>query len=240
MPAHPMYSHAWFETFATAEPASSLDGAAVDVAPVDVAAITRLCPQTHFPRILELGCGNGRITGPLAALGYDVVGIDINAEVLAVAQTRAPGPRYLALDQRDVSALRCTFDAALVLWNSIGFGTRSDDDTTLRGIAHVVRPGGKLLMDLYHPEWLADQPSIPTTSRGAVVKRWVDDGRCHHTIRYGDNTVDDIQFNVYMPDEIAELLVRAGFEVRSQMTWWTTERAPSRACARYQLECVRS
>ena len=41
-------------------------------------------------RVVELGCGTGITTELLANAGYDVVGIDISAEMLAVARRRAP------------------------------------------------------------------------------------------------------------------------------------------------------
>ena len=226
----PMYSPAWFKTFApAAAPATSLD----------VTAISRLCPLPEFSRLLEIGCGTGRVAGPLASLGYDVVGLDISARALQLAQTHAPGPKYIAMDQRDVGQLPWIFDGAFVLWNSIGFRTRANDHETLRGVAQVLRPGGKFVIELYHPEWLADQPTIEVQSRGAAVRRWIEDGRCFHVITYDDGTVDDIQFNVYLPDEITAVLERVGLMVVSRLTWWTAERAPSRVCARYQLECVR-
>ena len=230
MQPRPMYSPAWFEAFApTTDSASSLD----------VAAISRLCPLPEFSHLLEIGCGTGRVAGPLASLGYDVVGLDISADVLRLAQTLAPGPKYVAMDQRDVGLMPWIFDGVLVLWNSFGFGTRANDEETLRGVARVLRPGGKLLIDLYHPEWLADQPDIEVRSNGATVRRWIEGGRCFHVITYDDGTVDDIQFNVYTPDAMTEMLERVGISAQSRMTWWSNERPPSGTCARYQLECVR-
>ncbi len=226
----PMYSLQWFDAFA--QPGQS--GAASEVA-----AIGRLCPRPAFSRLLEIGCGTGRVSGPLASVGYDVVGIDINEEALRAAEIQAPGPRYLSMDQRDVGTLSLRFDAALLLWNSIGFTSRADDERTLRGVATVIRPGGKFLIDLYHPEWLSDQPDVPVKLSGATVRRWMSDARCFHIIEYENGDIDDIQFNVYTPDEIGAMLSDVGLQVQSRMTWWTTERAPTRACARYQLECVR-
>ncbi|MEP6833770.1 MAG: class I SAM-dependent methyltransferase [Gemmatimonas sp.] len=230
MDPKPMYSSNWFETFAPNVESS---------ASPEVAAISALCRRPEFSRLLEIGCGTGRVAGPLVSLGYDVVGIDINEDALRVAEIQAPGPKYIVLDQRDVAQLPRTFDAALLLWNSIGFRSRANDEHILRGVATVLRPGGKFLIDLYHPEWLADQSTMAVKSRGATVRRWLSDGRCFHAITYDDGRVDDIQFNVYMPDEIGAMLARAGFAVNTQMTWWNTDRAPSRARARYQLECVR-
>ena len=222
MHPRPMYSPAWFDAFApNTDSASSLD----------VAAISRLCPRSEFSRLLEIGCGTGRVTGPLASLGYDVIGLDISADALRLAERHAPGPKHVAMDQRDVGLMPWIFDGIFVLWNSIGFGTRANDEETLGGVARVLRPGGKFLIDLYHPEWLADQPDIEVRSNSATVRRWIERGRCFHVITHDDGTVDDIQFNVYRPDVITEMLERVGITAQSRMTWWSTERAPTRVCA---------
>jgi len=228
MHSKPVYSSAWFDTFAP-RPES--------VASIDVAAISRLCPRPEYPRLLEIACGSGRVAGPLASIGYDVIGLDISSEALRLAQAQAPGPKYVAMDQRDIAQMPWIFDGVIVLWNSIGFGTRANDQETLRGVAQVLRPDGKFLIDLYHPEWLAEQSDTAVRSPGATVRRWIEHGRCFHVITYDNGTVDDIRFNVYLPDDISAALERVGIEVRSRMPWWTAERAPSRACARYQPEC---
>lgn len=224
-----MYSLKWFATFA-----DQLDPA---ITAADVSAIRRICPPSHFPDLLEVGCGTGRVAARLAERGYRVLGIDINEEALHFARTNAPGPAYVALDQRQLGQMPWKFDAVVLLWNSLGFTTRDDDATTLSGVARVLRPGGRLLVDLYHPEWLADQPNgVTTDARGAQVSRWLERGRLHHNIVYANGVVDDIQFNVYSPRQFIELAEASGLQVVSQMTWWSTEKPPRRECARYQLE----
>jgi SAM-dependent methyltransferase len=225
-----MYSASWFEAFtARVEEPSSLE----------VRAIIRLCSPDEWPRLLEIGCGTGRVSGPLAAAGYRVVGIDINEGALRRAREQAPGPHYICLDQRDVGSLRDPFDAAIILWNSLGFASRSDDEAMLADVRGILRSGGKLLLDLYHPTWLAAQPIETTTADGVVVRRWVEHDQCFHEIRYPNHHVDQISFHVYLPGEMISMLERVGYRVESQMTWWDSTRPSDSSQARYQLECVR-
>lgn len=227
-----MYSLNWFETFAASVPASSTQA--------DLAGIASICPPDQFPRLLELGCGTGRLTGPLANLGYQVVGLDVNLEALLVARKAAPGPQYLALDQRHAGLMSWQFDAAIILWNSLGFFDREADLETLAGLAHVLRPGGKLILDLYHPGWLAQhQYRNQPDPRGAVVSRWLESGRCCHEIRYADGALDRIAFNVYLPEEIQALAAQASLRCESGLVWWNPELKPSSEQARYQLVCTR-
>lgn len=228
-----MYSANWFSTFAgdSAQRATS----------ADVAGILAACPHPEFTTVLDVGCGTGRVAGPLAAHGYRVYGIDTNVAALTVARQRAPRPTYIALEQAHAGAMRWTVDAALILWNSLGYVDRAADLATLRSVAHVLRPGGRLVLDLYHPEWLRGQPSQPTQPRpGVSVRRWVESNRCINEIRYADESTDRIAFNVYMPDEARALMYEAGITAATEMVWWDPSQSASSAHARYQIIGVRT
>jgi SAM-dependent methyltransferase len=229
-----MYSAEWFETFAATVPPS--------IVAAEIRALAGIFPLEGYPRILDVGCGIGRIAGPLSALGYTVTGIDVNLAALAAAQRGAPAARFVALDQQHIGCLRWTFDGALLLWNSFGFVGRGADLVTLTGMAHALRRGGKVVLDLYHPDWLRrNERAGEPDERGAVsVQRWMRGSRCFHTIRYANGRVDDIQFDVYQPDEIRDLCVRAGLEPEADMVWWDSAARPSADFPRYQLVCVRA
>lgn len=49
-------------------------------------------------RVLDAGCGPGRLGGRLTELGHDVVGVDIDPALIAAAETDHPGPVWLARD----------------------------------------------------------------------------------------------------------------------------------------------
>ena len=50
------------------------------------------------PRILDAGCGPGRLAGYLAAVGHDVVGLDIDPLLIEAAERDYSGPPYLVGD----------------------------------------------------------------------------------------------------------------------------------------------
>jgi predicted esterase len=54
---------------------------------VDQRFVERHCPRPG--RLLDLGCGTGRLLLEFGRRGYDVVGVDLSAEMLAVAQAKA-------------------------------------------------------------------------------------------------------------------------------------------------------
>lgn len=49
-------------------------------------------------RILDAGCGPGRLGGYLAGVGHEVVGVDLDPELIAAAQEDHPGPCWLVDD----------------------------------------------------------------------------------------------------------------------------------------------
>ena len=228
-----MYSPEWFETFAAHRPAAD-ERAELD-------AITSHIPRADYPRVIDIGCGVGHIAGPLAARGYAVTGVDISLAALSIARDRAPGPRYVAIDQRHIDRMRWEFDAVLVIWNSLGFVDRAADLETVAGLTAVLRRGGKVLFDMYHPDWMRNHelPGESDSRKNISVRHWVHDRRCLHEIRYASGRTDDIQFELYRPEELCDLARAAGLDPGRPMTWWTAGRAPTADVGRYQVICTR-
>ena len=67
-----MYSIEWFEKFAATVPS--------EIVETEVAGIAAALPPARYPRVLDIGCGIGRIAGPLSSIGYSVTGLDINLD----------------------------------------------------------------------------------------------------------------------------------------------------------------
>jgi len=69
-------------------------------------------------RVLDAGCGTGRIAVRLDELGYDVVGVDVDAAMLDQARLSAPGLDWRRADLATMD-LGASFDAVLVAGNTI-------------------------------------------------------------------------------------------------------------------------
>lgn len=93
--------------------------------------------------ILELGCGTGRITRPLLALGHQVVAVDESADM--IARVAPLGIETICSTIGDLRLER-RFDVVLMMSFLINV---ADDDERLRLLetcAHHVRPGGSVLL----------------------------------------------------------------------------------------------
>ncbi len=112
-------------------------------------------------RVLELGCGTGRIAFPLAREGVAIVGVDRSAEMLARATSRlrrARWPLDLDLVRADIRSLPFkdrSFPLVIAPYGILQSLLRERDLTeTLDAVCRVLEPGGTLGLEL-----VADLPS---------------------------------------------------------------------------------
>jgi len=132
------------------------------VARRDVAFWQRLA-AAQDGRVLELGCGTGRITIPAAKAGADLVGIDRSAEMLARGHQRilrsrlANRPRLVRGDIRFLPFRRRPgFSLVMAPYGILQSLTRESDlQATLASVASVLRRGGLFGIDLVPdlPRW---------------------------------------------------------------------------------------
>ena len=101
---------------------------------------------TRGSRVLDAGCGQGRIGGHLASVGHDVVGVDVDPVLIAEAERLHPGGRWLVGDlaELDLSAagIADPFDAIVCAGNVMTFLAPSTRLEVLRRMrAHVAADG---------------------------------------------------------------------------------------------------
>ena len=101
-------------------------------------------------RILDAGCGQGRIAGALHRRGHEVVAVDIDPVLLAAAREDNPGPTYLLADLTalDLSGLfqGGPFDAIVCAGNVITFVAPGAELETLRSLRRHLVSGGLCLV----------------------------------------------------------------------------------------------
>ncbi len=97
-------------------------------------------------RVLDAGCGTGRVGAELAARGHEVVGVDADAALVAAAQSDHPGPAWLVADLAvlDLAAAGQArpFDAAVLAGNVMPYVAQGTERAVLARIAAHLRPDG--------------------------------------------------------------------------------------------------
>ncbi len=108
--------------------------------------VMRFAPSS----VLDAGCGTGRVARELARRGVAVVGVDVDADMLATAVRKAP---ELTWHQQDLATLelrapdagRSTFDVVVLAGNVMIFVRPGTEATVVRSVASHIRPGGHLI-----------------------------------------------------------------------------------------------
>jgi ubiquinone/menaquinone biosynthesis C-methylase UbiE len=113
------------------------------------------CPEGG--ELLDVPCGFGRHSVPLARAGYRVTGVDRSESLLAEARRRTGGerwPKLVRADYRELPFRDASFDAAVNLFSSIGYLGDEQDTRALAEIGRVLRPGARLVIELMHRDLL--------------------------------------------------------------------------------------
>jgi len=101
-------------------------------------AVELLDPQPG-ERILDLGCGDGALTGDLVARGAEVVAIDASPEMVAAARARGLDAR---LADGQALAFAGEFDA---VFSNAALHWMTAPDAVLTGVRRALRPGGRFV-----------------------------------------------------------------------------------------------
>lgn len=129
----------------------------------------RLCAELLPPgaRVLDAGCGTGRVAIRLAELGYDCVGVDLDASMLDVARRAAPQLPWILADLSDLGDLGDlddlgdlgdlgdredhavrkggSFDMVVAAGNVVPLLAPGTEARAVAGLAALLRPGGLLV-----------------------------------------------------------------------------------------------
>lgn len=162
-------------------------------------------------RVLDAPCGHGRIANLLAAEGCAVVGVDAAEMFLdrarADAEALGVDVDYRHGDLRVLPVVDGELDAAVSWFTSFGYFDDADNQAVLREYARVLKPGGRLLIEMLSrdniirrhtpapfayvasvgDDQLIDQSTFdPITGRIETDRMIVRDGRVsrsHHFVR---------------------------------------------------------
>lgn len=203
--------------------APALDPGRTEHEVAGAAAILRL---KEGMRLLDLCCGTGRHAIALQRRGLRVTGVDSSRKLLALAQEKAERvgtfPAFVQGDARELPLRSSAFDAAICLFNSLGYGTDAEALATLR---EARRCAPALLLETAHRDEhvrnSAPGPTYEWTERDGVrllVERWIDavPGLSRAVFRIQregqPEVVKEFRHRLYSATELVAMLRKAGYE----------------------------
>lgn len=217
-------SENWFQTFFNGLYADVLPRTFEEDATTQQAGIVRdLLQLSPGQRVLDIPCGMGRLTLPLARMGHRMTGVDLTASYIDAATVSAreqeEDVRFIRRDMREIE-FEDEFDAALNWFGS--FGYFSDDDNLLfaERVLRALRPGGRFLVEGMNKSWLLTHflPRTEQEINGVHIlheNEWdADSNRVRSTwtlSRGARSETHSLLIRVFNGGDLRALLRRAGF-----------------------------
>lgn len=203
--------------------------------------------RAHGGPALELACGAGRVTVPLAAKGWDVAGVDLSRPMLDLARRKAEAAgvaiAWHEADIRDFDLGR-RFGLAFLPNHSIGhLHGQADLAAFLAAVRRHLLPGGHLAIDAFvpNPLLLAREPddvwpvgdfALPDGSAFVSVSERV---RYDLLEQLADHTWSwdglpapretRVRLRIWHPRELVDALEAHGFEVVDRLGGWAGQPA---------------
>lgn len=192
-------------------------------------------PENKEARILELCCGSGRLTIPIANSGYKITGVDYTSSMLKQAKVNAleqgvnanfieADIRYLALPEK--------YDFIFIPFNSIHHLYQNQDLLSALNVAkNHLKQGGLFLLDCFNPDIrfivegekaLTDVSQYTTRDgRDIVIKQimhyeshtQVNRIQWHFFINGEFDSIQDLDMRLFFPQELDSYIKAAGFNI---------------------------
>lgn len=196
--------------------------------------------ETPGVRVLDLGCGTGRLALGMAKRGHAVTGIDPARASLAAARAKPGADAVRWIEGTSAQVTDGAFDVAVMTSHVAQFFvTDLDWSSALGDLGRSLVPGGTLVFDTRDPRARAwegwnqvDSRRLVTLRRGDVVTIWtevtgVEDGTISFTHHYrfadGDEMSSEAMLRFRSGDEVRSSLHDAGFDIEHIYGGWKRE-----------------
>lgn len=192
-------------------------------------------PKNKEAKILELCCGTGRLTVPIAKAGYNICGVDNTSSMLEQAKVKASEAgleiNFIEADIRSLN-LQEKFDFIFIPFNSIHHLYKNEDlFKAFNGVKNHLKEGGLFLLDCFNPniQYIVEGEN----EQRKIAEYTTEDGRAvliKQTMRYESATqinriewhyfingefhsIQNLDMRLFFPQELDSYLEGAGFEI---------------------------
>lgn len=178
-------------------------------------------------KVLDLGCGNGRLLKVLAESGkkIDYLGIDFAENLISVAKAQWPGFDFQVADIEDVNLESNSFDLIFLVASFHHLNTRKKRIVLLKKIYQSLKPGGYLIMTNWN---LKQKKYLPNFFAQWWKKRAWNDVFISWQKYSGDKNKLWRYYHSFTENELKKLLFKTGFKIKAKSVYQT----------KYNINCL--
>jgi SAM-dependent methyltransferase len=224
------YSRQWFEFFH--EPIDE------DRTTREVEFVSAVAPLPQFRNVLDVCCGMGRHARELAERGYAVTGVERDEAAISKARELGGRAHYIQADVRNYRPAQSAFDLAMIMSQSFGYFDISTNRDLLSRLATGVRIGGRIVLDLWNPEFFEKRRGERELEMPAGVVREtkkVSGGRLFVHLIYPYSAEEDFEWQLFSPAEMQTLAESVGLTFIIACTDFKQSTAPEADNPRIQF-----
>jgi SAM-dependent methyltransferase len=162
-------------------------------------------------RVLDVGCGGGRVCLHLQNRGYEVVGIDVSPLAVQVCELRGVrDARVLPVDAVDESL--GTFDTIVMLGNNFGLVADAQNAVRLLRVFHrITSPRGRIVAESRDVQRSDDPAHV--RYQATNLERGRMRGQVRIRVRFRDAATPWFDYLMVPPEELRELAEPAGWTI---------------------------
>lgn len=192
-------------------------------------------PQNKNAKILELCCGTGRLTIPIAKDGYHISGVDYTPSMLKQAKIKAFEAgleiNFIEADIRTLN-LQEKFDLIFIPFNSIHHLYKNEDlFKALKSVENHLKKGGLFLLDCFNPniQYIVENEKGQTViaeyktddNRNVLIKQTmryesatqINRIEWHYSINSKFHSTQNLDMRLFFPQELDSYLKQVGFNI---------------------------
>ncbi len=176
-------------------------------------------------KLLDMACGTGRHT-QLLRDGFDILGVDINPEMLKIFREKLPDNNFIQGDMKELS-LNEKFDVLICMFSAMNYNTTIEEfKGTLENFYTHLNEGGVLIFDygINQENWIEGLVSVDTVvddnlKLARICQSHLEDGIFQANFVYLikedgklDLDIDEHKLGVLGIEEVVNSMAEAGFE----------------------------